>query len=127
MTKIKIEKPDTHIYHEYLNAGNIATGQHESVNSKSIELFEKSLVMTSKIDKLPHLLGGKIQGFTDMSIHTDLLASSLAGVDIAGVLLNGDYTGIFGLNDDYALDLMEIPRRKRDIQLVSHLKGLTAF
>jgi len=118
---VNVNKQDTHIYFDYLEAGEITVGAEKDVVSEGIELYDKSLVLTSDIKRLPHLLGGSLKAFYDSSLIDDLIASGLTGIDITVVLMNGDYSGIFiGGTNDYVPDLLEVPSRRKDVLMVSH-------
>ncbi len=114
---VKINKQLTHIYHEQLTSETIGIGANRSTAVRDIELFEKSLVLTSDLKRLPYLLGGKLFIFYDSHILISLIASGLLGMGFTVVLMNGTYD--VAAFDTYG-DLMGDDRAKDDVLLVLH-------
>ena len=117
LVMVKITKEMTHIYHANQYIAGVDIGAANSVAYNANELFEKSLVLTSDLKRLPFLLGGKLYFWFDSHIHTSLIASGLAGVGCTIVLMNGTYE-----QGDFATfrDLVQDERAQDDILLVSH-------
>ena len=120
------KRPQTHIYLEYCVMEAIGSGKESTVSVKHIELYDKSLVLTSDIKQLPFLVGGGLNGFFDPSIMDDLVASGASGMQCDMVLLNGQYDdALFGdaLNYGalYQSDILAIPGRRKDVLLVAHI------
>lgn len=107
----------THIYHEKTEAGTIAIGDDASNRVNNIELFDKSLVLTGDIKRLPMLLGGKLSFLFNPHALNKMSTSVLSGLTMAGCLMNGHYS-----EDDFN-DLAAIyndERAKDDILLTVH-------
>lgn len=86
-----VKKSLTHIYQNGQAGAVVAIGDFNSVSQKYIELFEKALVLTSDLKRLPFLLGGRLFFWYDAHIPISLVASTLAGVGFTAVLLNGNH------------------------------------
>lgn len=114
---VKISKNLTHIYHLSKCSGIVAIGTAKSNNTVQEELFKKSLALTSDLERLPFLLGGKVYFWLDSAIFGNILTSAISGVGVTVVLMNGSYN-----NDDFDLweALYNNPKAKDDILLVCH-------
>ena len=113
------KKEFTHIYHEYIQMNEIVIGVAQSSAHNQVELFEKSLVLTSDIKRLPLLLGGKLTFTTTGHLLTNMAASVITGLVWTGFLMNGTYDANL-----YAepYEVWEDDRAKDDILL--HLFGV---
>ena len=114
---VKVKKELTHIYHDYEINRVISIGDTSSVNTKQLELFKKTLALTSDLKRLPFLMGGKVFIWLDAHALYGVSLSGLVGIGITAVLMNGSY------NDDDFLNYGEIiadDRAKDDILLVAH-------
>lgn len=103
---VKINKELTHIYHRQINMAGIPIGGALSGTGHVTTLFDKSLVLTQDIKRLPYLLGGKLFIWYDAHILINLVASGLVGLGFTIALLNGDYdidnyVGFSDLMDDF--------------------------
>ena len=114
---VKISKELTHIYHNQLASGLINIGDAESRADEITTLFDKSLVLTSDLKRLPYLLGGKLFVWYDSHILISMTASTVVGVGFTVVLLNGTYEIADYVN---FADLMGNTRAVDDILLVLH-------
>ena len=114
---VKVNKELTHLYHANQYMAGVDIGEYFSVAYHAVELFEKSLVLTSDLKRLPFLLGGKLYFWFDSHIHVSMVASGLAGVGATIVLMNGSYEA--GDFDNFRA-LMQDDRAEDDILLVSH-------
>lgn len=99
------KKEFTHIYHEKVEANTVAIGDSLSNAIKNIELFQKSLVLTGDIKRLPVLLGGKLAFLINAHSFNKMSTSVLSGLEVAGVLMNGhyeqdDFTDLAAIYDD---------------------------
>lgn len=116
------KRPKTHIYVEFIQAPVLKIGDELQTATIPIELYERSLVLTADIKRLPLLLGGSLKILLDASLESDLQAAGLDGFSIHVVLLNGDYSGIF-IEDSlfrYVVDLLGVAGRRKDVLLVGH-------
>lgn len=119
--KVEVERPDTHLYSEHVQAADIQIGQNYKAAAETITLFEKSLVLTSDLKRLPYLVGGKLSCYFDTTIHSDLVTAVLAGLHITSVLLNGDWKAtIDGQIGTYKSIIQDKPGRRKEILLVAH-------
>lgn len=109
------KKELTHLYHRVVRGTTIGIGALHSEASEAIELFEKSLALTSDLKRLPFLLGGKLSILFAEHLPTSLIASGLIGVQITGYLMNGTY-----IDDDFQTpqDLILDERARDDILLM---------
>ena len=112
---VKIKKNMTHIYHDNIKMAQIDIGSSKSVNNKQITLFDKSLVLTSDLKRLPLLLGGKLMINSTGNFNLDMGASNLDGLELWGVLMNGSYDA-----DDFTQpdDLINDEKARADILLM---------
>ncbi len=115
--RMKVNKELTHIYHINVSQGTITVGSAYEASEEQEELFEKSLVLTSDIKRLPYLLGGKVGFWWDANILTNMLASGLSGVGVDAILMNGEYTGNAFAN---LATLLADDNAKDDMLLWSH-------
>lgn len=111
------KKELTHIYHGIKDAGIVSIGSAQGWGHSYLELFEKALVLTADLKRLPYLLGGKIFITYDSHILIDLIASGLVGMGFTIVLLNGTYDA--GEFQNFTA-LMDNERAKDDILMVLH-------
>lgn len=120
--KVEIEKADTHIYSEYVSATSINTGEATSIAAVPIVLFDKSLVLTSDLKRLPYIVGGKCAVYFDPTIHTDLVTSVLAGLHVTVALFNGDMVSeLDGANNlTWIQAIMDVLSRKKELLMVAH-------
>lgn len=114
---VKIQKELTHIYHDVIRNAEIVIGDSSSVISRQTELFSKSLALTQDLKRLPFMLGGKVYFWLDAHALYNVTLSSLVGLGITVVLLNGSYEP-----DDFVTygELIGDERVKDDVLLVAH-------
>lgn len=117
---VMIDRPNTHIYHMDIKAPTLDIGKEIIVAVVTLELYDKSLVLTSDIKKLPYLLGGSLKVFHDVSLRGDLAASGLGGVATHAILMNGDWSAILNGELRYQEAILDVPSRQKEILLVAH-------
>lgn len=107
----------THLYHQYIQNGQIAIGDFQITNEEKITLFEKSLVLTSDLKRLPYLLGGRLLIGLHANVATNIIASVINAITFDLVLLNGDYDAA---DFNEAEDVITDDKAKDDILLMAH-------
>jgi len=116
------KRAQTHIYLEGVLGASILVTEETAVAVENIELYDKSLVLTADLKQLPFLVGGGLQMIPDVSILNDLQTAGLDGATFTLVLLNGDYSvELLSIEDGrYSSNILDIPRRRKDVLLVAH-------
>lgn len=95
----------------------IAIGNSSSNDASQLELFDKSLALTSDLKRLPFLLGGKVYFWLDAHALYGVGLSTLTGLGVTVVLMNGNY-----MQGDFLnwTALISDERANDDILLVTH-------
>lgn len=116
------KKELTHIEHIFeKDAVGIGIGSDHWYWEERLSLFEKSLILTSDLKRLPYMLGGKVFIQTQAELMSNMLASAVGGLEVTILLMNGYYTANdydrFNFGEE---SLVDDSRAVNDILLICH-------
>lgn len=105
------QKELTHIYTLHRSIGSVNIGSSSRIQATPLELFAKTLPLTSDLKRLPYLLGFNMHVWLSPDISGEVGAGAVENIAFSGILLNGTYTATFSR----AQDVLDDPRASDDI------------